>query len=327
MNSFWKNRTALVTGASGFVGAHIVKRLLEKGAKVFCLLRNPEQNNSLNIMGLQTKVVIIKGSIEDFVLIEKILNENKIDAVFHLAAQSLVGVGTRSPVPTFEINIRGTYLLLEACRHCSTVQRIVIASSEKVYRTQIIPPFTEESPLQGLYPYDVSKTCTDLIAQSFANSYQLPVTVTRSTNIYGGGDLNFSRIIPGTIHSILQNQSPVIRSDGLPIREFIHVEDVGRGYLELAENIEKSSGKAYNLGTGEPIKMINLVTKILGLMGKENELPPDILLCPKPGQSIDAQFLSSEKIFHEFGWKAEISLDIGLKETINWYRQHFAQIV
>lgn len=327
MSLFWKNRTAFVTGATGFVGAHVVRHLLGSGAKVVCLQRDAVRTSSLEILGLRDKVTVINGSLEDLALMERILNEYEIDAVFHLAAQALVGAANRSPLSTFETNIRGTYLLLEACRLSETVKRVVVASSDKAYGSHEELPYREDFPLQGRFPYDVSKTCTDLISQSFAHSYDLPVAVTRSANIYGAADLNLSRIIPGTIISVLKNEHPIIRSDGTPIREFIHVDDISRGYLLLAEKIQEAKGEAFNFGTNEPIQMLDLVEKIVKLMGKENDLPPQIMLKTKIEREIDAQFLSAEKIYRKFGWKAEVSLDEGLKQTIKWYQTHFQQIL
>ena len=326
MNSFWNNRTAFVTGATGFVGAHIVRHLLGSGAKVVCLQRDAICENSLDIFNLRNKVTVINGTIEDFPLMERILNEYEIEAVFHLAAQALVGAANRSPLSTFETNIRGTYLLLEACRLNQTVKRVVVASSDKAYGSHTKLPYLEDFPLQGLFPYDVSKTCTDLISQSFAHSYQLPVTISRSANIYGGGDLNLSRIIPGTIISVLKNENPIIRSDGTPIREFIHVEDVAKGYLLLAEMIDETKGHAFNFGSNEPLQMLDLVNKIVELMGKKVELPPKIMLQTKIQREIDAQYLSAEKIQTKLGWKAVIDLETGLQQTIDWYSEYFQTI-
>ncbi|HRH41791.1 MAG TPA: GDP-mannose 4,6-dehydratase [Pyrinomonadaceae bacterium] len=326
MDLFWNNRTAFVTGATGFVGAHVVRQLVEKGAKVVCLQRDNIRLNSLDIFNLRNKITVINGSVEDFVLMERILNEYEIDAVFHLAAQALVGAANRSPLSTFETNIRGTYLLLEACRQSETVKRIVVASSDKAYGSHDKLPYQEDFPLQGRFPYDVSKTCTDLISQSFAHSYGLPVSVTRSANIYGEGDLNLSRIIPGTIISILKGERPIIRSDGSPIREFIHVDDIAYGYLLLAEKIEDAKGEAFNFGTNEPIQMLQLVNKILKLMGKAEELPPQIMLKTKIEREIDAQYLSADKVTQRFGWESEVSLDDGLTRTIDWYRKHLPEI-
>lgn len=317
---FWKNRNVFVTGATGFIGANLVGKLVEVGAKVVCLQRDYVRPNSLDVLNLRDKVTIIDGSVEDLELMSRILNEYEIDTVFHLAAQALVGVANRSPLSTFESNIRGTYVLLEACRINRIVKRIVVASSDKAYGIHQELPYQEDFALQGLYPYDVSKTCTDLIAQSFAHSFDLPVTIVRSANVYGIADLNLSRIIPGTIISILNNENPIIRSDGTPVREFIFTEDVADGYLLLAEEIEKSRSEAFNFGTDKPIQMLELVKLILQLMDKENDLSPDILLTDKIKNEIDAQYLSSEKINKTFGWKPEVSLENGLKKTIEWYR-------
>lgn len=326
MNSFWNNRTAFVTGATGFVGAHIVRRLVEQKAKVICLQRDSARANSLQLFDLQDKITLLNGSIEDFSLMERILDEYEIDTVFHLAAQALVGAANRSPLSTFETNIRGTYFLLEACRQRKSVKRIVVASSDKAYGAHEILPYSENFALRGRFPYDVSKTCTDLISQSFAHSYDLPVTIVRAANIYGPGDMNTSRIIPGTIISILNNENPIIRSDGMPIRDFVHVDDVVNGYLLLAENIEKSQGEAFNFGTNQPIQMLALVNLMLGMIGKAEILSPKILLETKIEREIDAQYLSTGKINKLLGWSAKIDLKTGLRQTIDWYRKHLDQI-
>lgn len=320
---FWKNKTAFVTGATGFVGAHIVRNLVEQNARVVCLQRDAVRLNSLDIFDLRRRVTVIQGDVEDFGLMSRILNEYEIDAVFHLAAQALVGAANRSPLSTFESNIRGSYCLFEACRQNETVQRIVVASSDKAYGSHATLPYQENFSLNGLFPYDVSKTCTDLLAQSFAHTYKLPVAVTRSANIYGPGDLNLSRIIPGTILSVAQNERPIIRSDGTPVRDFVYVDDIARAYLLLAEKIDEAGGEAFNLGSGEPIQMLELVNKIVRLMDKENELEPRIMLQTKIEREIDAQYLSSEKVFQKFGWKPEVSLEVGLSKSIEWYRDYF----
>lgn len=316
---FWKNRNVFITGATGFIGANLVKKLVELGANVVCLQRDVVKLNSLDVLGLQKKVTIINGSVENLDLMSRILNEYEINAVFHLAAQALVGVANRSPLSTFESNIRGTYILLEACRQNAIVERIIVASSDKAYGIHTELPYEEDFSLNGSYPYDVSKTCTDLLAQSFASSYDVPVSIVRSANVYGKGDLNLSRIIPGTIISILKNENPIIRSDGTPIREFIYTEDIVSGYLLLAEQIDKSKGEAFNFGTDNPTQMLDLVNLILRLMNKENELEPDILLKNKIKNEIDAQYLSSKKVKEYFNWSPEIPLENGLKKTIDWY--------
>ena len=324
---FWKNRTAFVTGATGFVGAHIVRFLVENGARVVCLQRDAVRVNSLDVFDLRRRVTVIQGAVEDYDLMARILNEYEIEAVFHLAAQALVGAANRSPLSTFEANIRGTYSLLEACRVSETVKRIVVASSDKAYGSHKTLPYEEDFPLQGRFPYDVSKTCTDLLAQSFAHSYDLPVAITRSANIYGPGDMNLSRIIPGTILSVLQNERPIIRSDGTPVRDFIFADDIAQAYLLLAENIDEIKGEAFNFGSGEPVQMLALVEKIVRLMDKESELDPLIMLKTKIEREIDAQYLGAEKIFKKFGWKPATGLDQGLTKTIEWYKANFDSLV
>lgn len=325
MNSFWKNRNAFVTGATGFLGANLVSELVTQGANVVCLQRDELQPNSLDLLELRKSVTVISGSVDDGPLMERILNEYEIGAVFHLAAQALVGAANRSPVSTFESNIRGTYLLLEACRLSKTVDRVIVASSDKAYGSHDQLPYSEGFKLNAVYPYDVSKACTDLISQSFAHTFDLPVAITRSANIYGPADINLSRIIPGTILSILKGERPIIRSDGTPVRDFIYTADIVDGYLLLAENIDKVKGEAFNFGSGEPISMIDLVNKIVLHMG--SDLTPDVLLRDKIANEIDAQYLSSEKVYSMFGWSRKISIDVGLARTIDWYQEHWKQAV
>jgi CDP-glucose 4,6-dehydratase len=324
MPSFWNNRTAFVTGATGFVGAHVAKKLVEAGARVVCLQRDGVRANSLDLFGLRRRVTVINGSVEDFALIERTINEYEVEAVFHLAAQAIVGAANRSPLSTFETNIRGTYSMLEACRLSPTVKRVVVASSDKAYGTHQDLPYTEDYPLHGLFPYDASKACTDILARSYAHSFATPVVVSRFANIYGPGDMNLSRVIPGTIVSVLRDQPPVIRSDGTPIREFIHADDVANGYLLLAEKIDGVIGEAFNFGAGEQVAMLDLVERIIKLSGKN--LKPNILLQRKIEREIDAQYLSSEKVEQRLGWRAQIDLDEGLRLTMEWYREHLHEI-
>ncbi|MEZ5346083.1 MAG: GDP-mannose 4,6-dehydratase [Pyrinomonadaceae bacterium] len=323
---FWKNRNAFVTGAAGFVGAHVVRKLVENSANVFCLQRDETHPNALDLLGLRNKVTVIRGSVDDLNLMARILNENEIDAVFHLAAQALVGVANRSPLSTFESNIRGTYCLLEACRQNPIVKRIVVASSDKAYGSHKDLPYEEDFALQGLFPYDVSKTCTDLIAQSYAATFDLPVTITRSANIYGEGDTNLSRIIPGTIISVLHGEAPIIRSDGTPVRDFIFSEDIALGYLLLAENIELSKGEAFNFGSGNPVNMLDLANTIIRLLGQEGTLQPDVKLQSKIDGEIDAQFLSSDKVKGKLNWQPRFTLEEGLIKTIEWYSENLGKI-
>ena len=324
MTSFWKNRTALVTGATGFIGAHVARLLVEQGARVVCLQRDAVRANALDLFDLRRRVTVINGQLEDYALLERILNEYEIEAVFHLAAQAIVGAANRSPLSTFETNIRGTYFLLEACRVSPLIKRVVVASSDKAYGSHDTLPYQEDYPLLGLFPYDASKVCTDVLTRSFAHSYALPAAITRFANVYGPGDMNLSRIIPGTILSVLRNEAPIIRSDGTPLREFVYVDDVARGYLMLAEQIETARGEAFNFGAGEPVQMLALVKRIIELAGKAGELEPHVMLKQKIEREIDAQYLSAEKALSRLGWQAAVDLDQGLQQTLDWYRQHLA---
>jgi CDP-glucose 4,6-dehydratase len=326
MSEFWKDRRVFVTGATGFVGANLTKALVEREARVICLQRDDNQPNSLDVLNLRSRVTVVHGELQDLALQKRILNEYEIDAVFHLAAQAIVGAANRSPVSTFESNIRGTYMLLEACRESRTVSRIVVASSDKAYGTSHTLPYREDYSLEGVFPYDVSKACTDLISRSFAATYELPAVVTRSANIYGPADLNLSRIIPGTIVSVLKSESPIIRSDGTPLREFVHTDDVVSAYLKLAENIDKTRGEAFNIGSNVPVQILELTNKIIELSGKNGRLHPTILLDRKIEHEIDAQYLSAEKIEERIGWTASVGLDEGLRQTIEWYNQNLGRL-
>ncbi len=323
MNQFWNDRSVFVTGATGFVGANLSSQLAAKGARVVCLQRDETNPNSLDLLRLREKVTVVRGSVEDLALMDRVLNEYEIDAVFHLAAQALVGAANRSPMSTFESNIRGTYILLEACRTSRTVTRVVAASSDKAYGSHTDLPYNENFSLDGRFPYDVSKACTDLIAQSFAHTFGLPVAVTRSANIYGPADANLSRIIPGTIVSLLKGERPIIRSDGTPMRDFIFTDDIVDGYLLLAENIDDAVGEAYNFGSDEPVSMLNLVETIIRTMGMEGKVEPDVLLSSKIENEIDAQYLESSKVEAKFGWQPKVTLAEGLEKTVDWYRRNW----
>jgi len=325
-NSFWKNRNAFVTGAAGFVGAHVARTLVEQGARVVCLQRDAVRANPLDIFDLRRRVTVVNGSVEDYSLMERIITEYEIEAVFHLAAQAIVGAANRSPLSTFEANIRGSYSLLEACRRGETVKRVVVASSDKAYGSHDQLPYSEDYPLLGLFPYDASKACADIIARSFAHTYRTPVAVSRFANIYGPGDMNMSRIIPGAIISVLRDEAPIIRSDGTPIREFVYVDDVARGYLLLAEKIDEVTGEAFNFGAGEPVRILDLVNRIIRLAGKEGQIEPRVMLERKIEREIDAQYLSAEKAEARLGWRAEIDLDEGLKRAIEWYCAFLDQV-
>jgi CDP-glucose 4,6-dehydratase len=326
MPSFWKDRITFVTGATGFVGAHIVRRLVEQQARVVCLQRDATRSSGLDLFDLRHRVTVVNGAVDDLELCSRVLNEYDVDSVFHLAAQAVVGVANRAPLSTFESNIRGTYCLLEACRRSETVTRVIVASSDKAYGSHAELPYGEDFALRGRFPYDVSKTCADLIAQSFAHTYGMPVSITRSANVYGPGDVNRSRIVPGTILSILNDENPVIRSDGTPTRDFVYIDDIADGYLLLAEQIELAQGHAYNFGSNEPVAIVDLANRIIRLAGKENAVTPTVLLQGKIGREIDAQYLSSDKVEVQFGWKANVSLDEGLRRSIAWYAANRSRI-
>jgi CDP-glucose 4,6-dehydratase len=316
---FWKDRNVFVTGAAGFVGANLARTLVELGANVVCLRRDEPGADAFDLFGIRNKITVVSGALEDYQLMLRILGEYGIESVFHLAAQAIVGAANKSAMSTFESNVRGTYTLLEACRVNGSVGRIVVASSDKAYGTQAQLPYTEDQCLNGLFPYDASKACTDIIARSYARSFDLPVSVTRCANIYGPGDLNLSRVIPGTIVSVLKDEDPVVRSDGTPVRDFIYVEDAVRAYLMSAEKIEKIRGEAFNFGSNAPVQILDLVEKIIEVSGKSDYLKPNVLLTTKIEGEIDAQYLLSDRAMERLGWEARTGFDEGLARSIEWY--------
>ena len=317
----WEDKNVFVTGADGFIGAWLAKRLIERKANVFILIRDLKQEATYKLLGLADKVTRIEGDLADYRLLERILNEYSIDSCFHLAAQALVQVANRSPLSTFESNIRGTWNILEACRNTKAIERVVIASSDKAYGAQKELPYIEETPLSGLYPYDASKACADIIARSYFVSYALPVAVTRNANTYGGGDLNFSRIVPDAIRCLLQGKEFIIRSDGAPERDYMYVEDAVDGYITLAGQVEKKEvkGEAFNFGTGVPISVLALFKVMARLCGKPKS-NPRILGIAK--NEIDRQYLAVDKAKSILRWSPQFSLEDGLKRTIAWYRRY-----
>jgi CDP-glucose 4,6-dehydratase len=320
MADFWKWRNVFITGCSGFLGYWLTDYLVGEGACVVGLVRDAVPQSSFFRFKLAERITVVRGEVENYPLLERVLNEYEIDTVFHLAAQPIVGTANRGSLSTFETNIKGTWNLLEACRRTHPlVKRIVVASSDKAYGTQEKLPYTETSPLRGAHPYDVSKSCADLIALSFFSTYQLPVAVTRCGNFYGGGDLNFNRIVPGTIRSVLQNQPVIIRSDGTPRRDYIYIKDVVSAYTLLAERLEalSLSGEAFNFSGGMPLSVLDLTNAILELMGKKNH--PMQILNQSRGEIKD-QYLSIEKAKKRLNWSARYSLEDGLKETVEWYK-------
>jgi CDP-glucose 4,6-dehydratase len=276
-NHYWRNRRVLVTGATGLIGGWLVRNLLEKDADVVCLVRDWVPQSELVRARFIEKATVVRGDVREQAVIERTLAEYEIHTVFHLAAQTIVGIANDNPLSTFESNIQGTWNLLEACRHCAGVKAVLVASSDKAYGDQKTLPYTEDYPLQGRHPYDVSKSCADLIAQSYASTYSLPIAITRCGNFYGGGDLNWNRIVPGTIRSVLHGERPVIRSDGQSIRDYFYVEDAAAAYLLLAERLAADphiSGLAFNFSNELQITVLDLVQQILKEMN--SPLQPEI---------------------------------------------------
>jgi CDP-glucose 4,6-dehydratase len=318
MKNFWKNRNVFITGCTGLLGSHLTQLLYEQQANVVGLVRDMVPKSDLVQTGAYDKINIVRGCVEDFFTVERALNEYEIDTVFHLAAQTIVGTANRNPLSTFESNIKGTWCLLEACRRVPIIKRIVIASSDKAYGEQEELPYEETAPLKGSHPYDVSKSCADLIASAYHRTYKLPVCVTRCGNFYGPGDLNFNRIVPGTIRSVLNNEPPKIRSDGTYIRDYFYVKDAALAYLHLAEKMEDAGihGEVFNFSNELQIPVLELVNKILKLMGR-TDLKPVIL--NQAEHEIKHQYLSARKARELLGWQPKYDLDAALKETVAWY--------
>ncbi len=322
MIDYWNRKRVFVTGATGLVGSWLVKALLEKQAYVVLLIRDSDPQSELIRSQIIQQTTVVNGELENLSSIERAINEHEIDTVFHLGAQTIVGTALRNPLPTFEANIRGTYHLLECCRlHWPLIKRIVIASSDKAYGTSPQLPYTEDMPLRGEHPYDVSKSCTDLIALSYFHTYKLPIGIARCGNIYGGGDLNWSRIIPGTIKSLYEGRSPEIRSDGLFTRDYIYVRDVVEAYLQLAQNLDhiNIAGEAFNFGPNRPYNVLELVQILQNLMNCAH-LKPFILNQAKA--EIKDQTLCSKKAQRLLNWAPKYSLEQGLNETIYWYKSY-----
>jgi len=325
-DTFWNERQVFVTGASGFIGAWLIKELIKNGAHIVTLIRDPDPQSEYFRSGDYQKTTIIQGMLEDFNTLERSISEFEPDTIFHLAAQTLVGVGMRSPLYTFEANIRGTYNLLEACRtHEDIIQRVVIASSDKAYGAKHELPYKESMPLEGKYPYEVSKSCADLISQSYFHSYGLPVAIARCGNVYGGGDLNWSRIIPGAIRAGIQQNPFKIRSDGRYVRDYIYVKDVVAGYLKLAEKIDDDHvrGAAFNFGPGRGISVLDIIERIEGSMDQEIEKH---ILDVAEGEIFE-QYLDPSNAEKVLDWQPGYNLDEGLVETISWYREYFNKII
>lgn len=316
--NFWNRRNVFVTGITGFVGSALAQRLVTLQARVIGLVRDEIIESEFTRLGLCKKITVVRGDLEDYAKLERILNEYEVDTVYHLGAQTIVGTANRSPLSTFNSNIRGTWNLMEACRG-KNLKSIITASSDKAYGSHKKLPYREDYALKPDNPYDVSKACTDLIAQSYHKTYGLPVVITRFANIYGPGDYNFSRIVPDTIRSVLSGKAPIVRSDGTPERDYLFVEDVVDLYLLLAENIEKTKGEIFNAGHNKPVSVINVVRKIIELSGRKN-LKPVIQGKGSLHGEIDKQWLDGAKVKKVLGWVPKVNLEEGLKKTIDWHR-------
>lgn len=319
--NFWNRKNVFVTGADGFIGSWLTKTLVEKKANVTVLVRDIKSKSCLELLDIKNKVNIVFGDLLKFDILNRIINEYEIESCFHLAAQTIVGIANNDPLSTFESNIRGTWNILEACRASKTIQQVIVASSDKAYGIQEKLPYTEDMSLLGIFPYDASKACADIIARCYHKSFGLNICVTRNANNYGGGDINLNRIIPGTIVSVLRGETPIIRSSGTPERDYMYIEDAMSAYLALAENMYRKeiSGEAFNFGTQNPISVIDLFNKIISLCN--SSVKPKVLGIAT--NEIPRQFLDTEKAQRILNWSPKYSLEEGLKKTIQWYKEHF----
>ena len=317
-----KGKNVFITGATGIVGYWLTSYLYDIGAEVTIYMRDFVPKSELVKSSIFSKVNVVSGHLEDYLNIKRALNEYEIDTVFHLGAQTIVETANRSPLGTFNSNVRGTWNVLEACRNSKLVKSIVVASSDKAYGSSDKLPYTEDMPLFGEHPYDVSKSCSDLIAQSYAKTYEMPIGIARCGNIFGGNDLNFNRIVPGTIKSLLHGERPIIRSDGTFKRDYIYVKDVVNSYVLLAENLnkEKIKGQGFNFGNDKPLTVLEIVKIVQKSMKKEN-IKPNILNVAR-GEIRD-QYLNSKKARKLLKWKPKYTLEQGIKETVEWYRHFF----
>jgi CDP-glucose 4,6-dehydratase len=323
-NNYWQGKRLFITGCSGLLGSWLTAELIRKGASVLGLIHSDPSSSLLAYMGTIEHIESVQGDIRDFALITKILVENPVDIIFHLAAQTQVGVANRDPMTTFDTNIKGTWTLLEAARCQPHPPGLVIASSDKAYGEQPGLPYREETPLLGQHPYDVSKACADLIARTYAHSYGLPVAIARCANLYGGGDLNWRRIVPGTIRSVLRGERPVVRSDGTAKRNYIFVQDAVRGYLTLGQNLHRPDvcGEAFNFGVEAATTALDMIQTIISLSPRPYLQP---IVLNEAQNEIQEQHLCSRKARKTLDWQPRYSLENGLHETISWYKRYLAK--
>lgn len=321
--NFWRDRRVFVTGGTGLVGGWLIQRLIELNAEVVALVRDWVPGSRLVRLGLEKQINVIRGDVRQQAELERALGEYEVDTVVHLAAQTIVGIANRNPISTFDTNIGGTWALLEAVRRSPTVKAVVIASSDKAYGTPLTLPYVETAPLMGEHPYDVSKSCADMIAQCYAKTWKVPVAITRCGNFFGGGDLNWNRIIPGTVRSLFRGERPVIRSDGRFVRDYIYVEDAVDSYLYLAEALRrdpKLAGEAFNFATGKPLSVIEVVDAIRTEIN--SDLEPIIL--NEAFNEIREQHLDSSKAQKLLKWHARFGFQQGLPRTVEWYRDYLS---
>jgi len=319
---YWFGKKVFVTGGTGLLGSWLTQALIARGADVTLLVRDWVPFSRIYSKEAYKRANLVHGCVEDITLLERVVNENEIDTVFHLAAQTIVDIAVNNPLSTWESNIRGTWNILEVCRRVGGVRRLVVASSDKAYGSQEQLPYNEDHPMQGTQPYDASKSCADLIARSYHSTYGIPVCVTRCGNFYGGGDLNFNRLVPGTIRAILRGERPVIRSNGLLLRDYLYIKDAVLAYLLLAEKMDTLPihGQAFNFGNGSPLTVLDMVKRILILMGREHIEP---VILERAANEIPQQFLSIQKAGEVLGWQPGYSLEQGLVETISWYMENY----
>jgi CDP-glucose 4,6-dehydratase len=319
--TFWRDRPVLVTGATGLLGSWLVDYLVRDGANVIALVRDWVPQSRLLSTGMTDRVITVRGDVRDQMLLERVMGEYEITTVFHLAAQTIVGVANRNPGETLDTNIRGTWTVCEAARRSPLVRSVVIASSDKAYGEHEQLPYTEQAALQGQHPYDVSKSAADLVAQMYATTFNAPVVITRCGNFFGGGDLNWNRLVPGTVRSLLRGESPVVRSDGTLVRDYLYIEDGALAYLQLAQAVHERpelAGEAFNFSNEVQLTVSEMVARITTLM--QSTLAPDIQNVAS--HEIRHQWLSAAKARDVLGWHPRFTVDEALLRTIAWYREH-----
>lgn len=318
---YWRDKRVFITGCNGFLGSWLTKELVATGAHVVGLVRDSIPKSNLVSFDVEDDITIVRGSLEDYFLLERTINEYDVDTVFHVAAQAIVGTANANPLSTFEANIKGTWNVLDACRRNPRVKRVLVASSDKAYGNHQQLPYKEDFALRGQHPYDVSKSCTDLLAATYYQTYGLPVCITRCANLFGGGDRNLSRLIPGTILSVLHGERPVLRSDGTSVRDYLYIKDATNAYMTLAEKMDDSTlhGHAFNFASESKLSVLDMTQHILRLMDREDLQP---MIMNQGANEISRQYLCADKAKEVLSWTPSFTIEQGLKETIDWYREY-----